>query len=62
MIRRFKKACINALVYMPVLLTGLVFFMWATGAQPNGSLLDFRIKLAMVFGKTFIAVYLGQIL
>lgn len=30
--------------------------------NPTGTLVDFRIRMGMVFGKSFIAIYLGQIL
>ena len=44
---RYYETLINGIAWFPVLIIGLIFFIFATGSIPDGSLLDFRIKLPM---------------
>lgn len=59
---RFNDTILNTIAWLPVFILGLLCFYLATGVNPEGTLLDFRIKMLMAIGKSFMAVYVGEIL
>lgn len=62
MMMRFRDCVVNAVAWLPIFILGLIFFVGSTMFDPTGTLADFRLKMGMVFGKSFIAIYLGQLL
>lgn len=40
----------------------MIFFYLATASVPVGTLADYRIKAEMLFGRSMMAIYFGQIL
>jgi hypothetical protein len=59
---RFKDTIVNTIAWLPVFAIGAVCFWLATGLNPEGTLFDFRIKMLIAVGKSFMAVYFGEIL
>lgn len=47
--------------WLPVLVVGGLCFFFATSMIPDGTILDFRIKLLMYLGKVLMALFFGQI-
>lgn len=62
MVLRFRETLLNAIQWLPIFLIGIVFFYLATGDVPIGTLADYRIKAEMLFGRSMMAIYFGQIL
>lgn len=47
--------------WCPILLIGLLFFVLGVTSEPTGTLMDMFIRMFLVIGKMFFAVYLGEV-